>query len=139
MLISFFSKQESSLVDAENSTPETVNNLMMALSAGNVALFKLYGIEGYLIIARAEDDRVLILYYDMKSSTAPDFQWGSALDSTLMDDNREVVVDWGSETTPNPIYRTLPSEKALEIALYFLEHEAPPKGLVWDGRMDRFQ
>lgn len=138
MFISVFNQGTNSSSKLENPTPETIKELMAAFK-GNVAGFHISGEEGYLTVARGEYDRVIVLYNDRQSSNQPDYQWGGIVDATLLGDTREIRIDWGSETTPNPISRTIPSEQALEIALYFLEHEAPPKGLTWQGRMDRFE
>lgn len=138
MFISVFNQGTNSSSKLENPTPETIKELMAAFK-GNVAGFHISGEEGYLTVLRGEDDRVKVVYNDMQDSSQPDYNWGILSDPTLMGDAREIEVDYGTETTPEPIYRTIPSERALEIALYFLEHEAPPKGLTWDGRMDRFQ
>lgn len=138
MFITVINKGQNTTSKLENPTAETIKDLMSAFNE-NVAFFQIYGEEGHLTVARGEYDRVIVLYNDLQSSNQPDYQWGGIVDATLLGDTREIRIDWGSETTPNPISRTIPTQQALEIALYFLEHEAPPKGLTWQGRMDRFQ
>lgn len=139
MFISVIHVGENESSKLENPTTETVTGLMTALTSGNVAFFRLFGDKGYLTVVKGENNRVKVTYNDTQSSSDPEYQWGSVFDPTLMDDEREIQLNYGTETTPNQIYRTIPSEKALQIALYFLEHEVPPKGLSWKGRMDRFQ
>ncbi|MCQ3930363.1 MAG: hypothetical protein DPW16_07870 [Chloroflexi bacterium] len=73
----------------------------------------------------------MVIYHDVPFGSKTDVQRGKVLDSNVLNDEREIVVDWGTEVTPNPIYWTIPSKQALEIALYFLKHEVPPNGLQW--------
>lgn len=125
----------------ESPTPEHVREAMAGVISGDIAFYDLRGDDGILTLNGSDSGRIRVLYMDIDHTpeNTHQYHWGIALDPSLADDEREVEVNYGTETTPGHIYETLLSDRALEIALYFLEHEAPPKGLQWQGRMDRFQ
>lgn len=130
MFISVFNHGTNIPSKIENPTPETVKELMAAFN-GNVAFFELSGVDGYLIVAKGQYNRVMVIYHDVPFGSKTGVERGKVLDLTFIKDEREIVVDWGTETTPNPIHWTIPTEQALEIAQYFLEHEVPPNRLQW--------
>lgn len=41
----------------------------------------------------------------------------------------------GEQVNTAPLYLTVPRETAAEVATYYLEYEALPDGLTWQGRM----
>ncbi len=117
----------------ENPIAEHVHKAMIGLIDGTVAYLDLIGNKGVLTIGETGTNRVSLHYMDIDHTpeNTHQYHWGVVLDPSLANDKRKIRVNYGTETTPEPICRTIPSEQALEITLYFLEHEAPPKGFTW--------
>lgn len=65
----------------------------------------------------------------IRASGDPPYLW--ALGNS---DDREHTIEFSRGGTPTPIslYRCLPFENALEIAVYYFQHERLPESVQWD-------
>ena len=82
--------------------------------------------EGPITISGGERNRVRVNYFDKSN------RWQQVIDPAYPNKSEEIELWINYDLDDVLIYQTLLKEKALEIALYYLEHQTLPNNLAWN-------
>jgi hypothetical protein len=119
-------------------TPDTLAQRFSQLDRKTDPIFHIYAREdithSITIVGDAKTGRVIIAYSHTINQER--LEGGFLRDSRQESNQEELYIDYGSEKDLIPYSETVSIEDALQIAVYFVEHEALPRlpgHLYWHG------
>jgi hypothetical protein len=90
---------------------------------------------GILFIGGGHKDRVIVKY---REDNGVDSKSGILTDPEYSEEDGGVEINVNGEIDDLPLHDTVSKDLALEVARYAVKHSILPKGLNWEGNMDRY-
>jgi hypothetical protein len=125
---------EQSYVTEPDPTTDQLREVIEALNNSNRTALNLHLDIGTLTIVGGNKGRVVVGFQG--TGKYDQAQYGRLIDPSVVDQNADIEISAEGNYSYEPLGTTVTKDIAIEVATYFLEHEALPEGLRWKGRMD---
>lgn len=127
---------QSNQYTVENPSMEQVEICILSLDNASHVYCAINLPEGDLSICGGVEDRVLVIF---QHNDPDNLQWGKLIDPNLSSEDGKIQIRYlGGGITEEELQFTVTKADALWLASYYLENDTLPRGLAWQGSMEKY-